>query len=329
MLDIILQGFSEIPFCQLLPVSNVVENVTVNGETNPLTLSGTVFVTNPTAQNQDTLTLGGSPIFFQTSGTYLIPDLLAFPAGGVGASFTDNLTAKLSIPTGSAPQKPDAQNFLYAGAAISALSLGVAACAIATPCLAFLLSAGATTADVGIITFLTGSLGITMSTLSADPIDLNYMTVAPPAAPVIPALSSTAPATFNDIITLEATANTLTAAMITAFNRAEGAYISDAPDFEQQQLNAFSSYEHLLSQDLIKIGDDFNSLDQMIGSAYPDVIGNNANNLITAAEQFSGVSEPVSSVPEPNSLSILLYGIFVMVVVGGVRRDLKSNACNP
>ena len=78
-----------------IPVS-VTENVTVDGETLPITFTGTLIVTNPSQANTDSLSFNSESVVFGTPGLTLTTNAYNSPAGSVGASFPITITATLT-----------------------------------------------------------------------------------------------------------------------------------------------------------------------------------------------------------------------------------------
>jgi hypothetical protein len=80
----------------------VMENVTVDGETLPITFTGTLIVTNPNQANTDSLSFGPQSVLFGTPGVTLTTNSYSSPAGGVGASFP--ITIKATLTTTATPE---------------------------------------------------------------------------------------------------------------------------------------------------------------------------------------------------------------------------------
>jgi hypothetical protein len=105
--------------------------------------------------------------------------------------------------------------------------------------------------------------------------------------------------------------------MITAFNRAEGAFLSDDPAFEQLQLDAFNTFQMQLGTDILNAGLDYNQFVSLFGGQFPDIFGDFGDQLISDAAILAGSS---TSVKEPSSLIVILSGIAVLFGVAVVRR---------
>jgi hypothetical protein len=203
-----------------------------------------------------------------------------------------------------------------AGFGVLALSIAIPACVAAPPCAAILFSAGATAGDAIIITSATALFSGFLNLLAADPIDLNYMTVALPIPSTPPSLSSSAPPYLTDLVNSETDGDSLATAMMTAFNRAEGTFFSNAPTFEQLQLDAFNTYEQQLAADLRNIGEDYNQLVSTFDGQFSNILGN-GDQLISDANALTGST----SVGEPSSICVVMAGIVFLCMIGMYRRD--------
>ena len=281
---------------------NVLESVSLNGATSPIAFAGVISVTNPTSLNQDQLTLTALPVFFPSLGASLTPTVTTSQAGGVGASIPISIQANLTLP----PVTPaDKKISAYTAFALSGLTIAFGICVVAEPCGAIVTSAGATAADVAAVSggtmLVSGGYGL----LAADPPDYNYTVVALPEPPIIPSLSASAPSSFINIVTAEADADSLMTAMITAYNRAQGATLSNAPAYAQIQLNAYDTYESQLNQDFVIIGTEFDQVQRLIGSQYPNLIGTYADDLISSVN--------TTTTPEPSAFFLGGIGIALLL----------------
>jgi hypothetical protein len=97
------------------PVS-VTENVTVDGETLPITFTGTLIVTNPNQANTDSLSFNPQSVVFGTPGLTLTTNSYNSPAGGVGANF--DVTIKATLTPTATPEPSTLYMLLFGGAAL-------------------------------------------------------------------------------------------------------------------------------------------------------------------------------------------------------------------
>jgi hypothetical protein len=227
-----------------------------------------------------------------------------------------------ALPAGS----PDAKLYSDAGLAVGLMSGAIGSCAFVPSCLALLRSGGATLGDVAIVGFATFALGTVLDHLAADPIDLNYMTVAPVVPGIPPSLSPSAPASLVNLVDTETDGIGLANAMITAFNRAEGAFVSAAPSFVSLQLSAFNTFGGQLTSDLLSIGTDYNDYISDFGPLFSTLFGTFGDQLIADGDGLvpatpANVMQAASgstSVPEPSSIAVYLSGLLLlMILVGG------------
>ena len=100
----------------------------------------------------------------------------------------------------------------------------------------------------------------------SEPVDLNYTTVAPPTPPPlptippIPGISAATTAALDDLAENAVQTIGLANAIQTAVNRAQGAYVSDAPTYEALQLNADSTFFSEEGTDINNIAEDLISI---------------------------------------------------------------------
>lgn len=110
---------------------------------------------------------------------------------------------------------------------------------------------------VGIALFAVGGLfcgaGAAMHALALDPIDPNYRIVAKPKMPPAPrvaageGVSRAAASALNELLALQAKEIGLAAAILTAFNRSQGAHVKKQTVWEKRQMQASGKYAAQLS----------------------------------------------------------------------------------
>jgi hypothetical protein len=96
-----------------------------------------------------------------------------------------------------------------------------------------------------------------------DPADPDYMDIviaAPPpplAVPDFPGLSPTESAAWSDLVPALADISVLSDAIITSFNRAQGAFDAGAPEYwDFLQLYSFNKYDNSSQSDMVQIESD-------------------------------------------------------------------------
>jgi hypothetical protein len=100
-------------------------------------------------------------------------------------------------------------------------------------------------------------LGYTFERLAADPIDLNFRSIAKPRIPVVPkfsppeGLSAAAEEDLNDLLALQAREIGFGKAIATAFDRSQGAHVKKAIDWEKKQVRASGNYAAQLAKALL------------------------------------------------------------------------------
>jgi PEP-CTERM motif len=129
----------------------------------------------------------------------------------------------------------------------------------------------------GYLAGLTGADAIGFKLM--DPPDYDYTDIAtpsPPPVPVLPSSSSCLTATthpvFTDFSQNSAQIIGLIGAAQTSLNRATGAYLSNAPAYEQLQLNAMNGYISAEESGVLSIANDLNTLSTTLPSACLDPI---------------------------------------------------------
>lgn len=228
-----------------------------------------------------------------------------------------------ALPFG-APDKTAIRTVFFAS---SLLGVAITGCELSPTC-ANALTHGDVDAqnDIAKIAIVDGLLVLSTTFLLLDPIDLNFMTVAPPVPAMPPALSPFAPASLVNLGIAITDATSLVTAMSTAFNRAEGALVSGAPTFEQLQLNAYNGFEIDLSTDVRNIGLDVTGLVSNLGLVDSLLFGSIGSDLASAASGLTGstTSADLASTPvgvwEPSSVSSMIAPVLALLLLTGVRR---------
>jgi hypothetical protein len=135
------------------------------------------------------------------------------------------------------------------------------------------------------------------------------MKVATPVNTTPPDLSQGIPSVFQNYIDALTEMDDLSTAMVTAFNRAEGAWFSDKPAFVVLQMDAFEDYEQQFADVFRDIGADVNEFTAKAQMAYPDIFDHYGDQFITDANELKGVM-PVS---EPSTALLGGIGMFMML----------------
>jgi hypothetical protein len=95
--------------------------------------------------------------------------------------------------------------------------------------------------------------GVVYHNMALDPIDLNFRIVAKPKTPSAPkvaagqGLSAAAAASLSKLLSLQAKEIGLGRAIVTAFNRSQGAHVKKQTDWEKKQVRAAGTYASALS----------------------------------------------------------------------------------
>jgi hypothetical protein len=204
-----------------------------------------------------------------SSDVSFTPSTKSIDLNGAGLTLPTNAPASIELAVGfpgiPLPDKPPEQKAkikteVTAGLGVTA-AFGLAAAL--TPC-------GKLCEVLGVISGgLTGAIGL------QDPIDLNYTVVAAPTAPPVPTLpaippdlSPTATTVINDLFKNTAQAIGFADAIQTALNRASGAFVSNAFNFEQVQLDAENQFFNDEQQAISAIGNDLDLLSTVLAPLF-------------------------------------------------------------
>jgi hypothetical protein len=174
------------------------------------------------------------------SFSFVVPQtgpITFFTRNGDGDEGPSRLNYSLN-PGPNSPAVQNSKNLNEGSFVLGAASIGILACAAIPGCLEVAAGAvGATALATGTGLVAVGSglgvLGLGLNQLATDPIDFNYTTVQQPSSPTPPPLPAQIAPIIGPVDQTIADAIGVVNAIQTAFNRAVGAYISNAPSFEQ------------------------------------------------------------------------------------------------
>lgn len=254
---------------------------TYSANNSPLSITGASLTsTNVVGLTSSDLTFSANTIMLNVSGTSL-------PSGAAGS-------IKIKVSFGAAPPPPnpgdpaalvppsksEADQRFYKNLAVAYLSSSV------------YFAAGALVApqpDAALFTAISALFATTANTLGTeDPVDLNFGTIATPNPPANSPLPSGpfSTATTGPILTdIQSASNQiigLANAAQTSLNRASGAFISNDPQAELNQLNALNTFVQQEIAASTRIGNDIVQL----ANAMPSGSGFDQSQLLALANDF-------------------------------------------
>jgi hypothetical protein len=110
---------------------------------------------------------------------------------------------------------------------------------------------------IGVLAYVSCAQGAYALNLSRDPVDTNFRAIAKPQTPPVPkvasgeGVSASAAAVVNRLLALQAKQLGLARAILTAFNRSQGAHVKKQTAWEKKQVRAAGQYAAQLSELMI------------------------------------------------------------------------------
>lgn len=269
-------------------ISNVKAGDTIN-------IEATLFSSDPNENGEnEPLVVNSSGGFSTTIGNYGQARAFSFQATIDGESLTTSIpgadgdeSAQITIDLNQKKRFTQAQKDALSKASADLNSQAGSEATIAAACL-LLPDPSVTKAcavGFGLLSGGTWVLSGELNKLALDPADLNYTVIAVPLTPTPTLLTvqvgivQSEADSFNALLTNQAQAIGLARAITTSINRAQGAYISGATDWETKQMQAATQFAIQLSA-LLKLESNlYANINQSLiaaGSSLPQVTYNSA-----------------------------------------------------